>query len=144
MEGCFRCWLGGNRFQRRPYFRHGLKALRRLLGQTPLDMRRMRGRMQRCGFLAQHRVQHLRIESPRTARRPDSISYKHRAETEDVRPRVERLALRLLRRHVGGRAQHRAFHRLSRVIVGSSSELGQSEIEELGRALRRHQNIRRV
>ena len=66
-----------------------------------------------------------------------------RAEAENIRPRVERPSLCLLRRHVGGRAHDGSLGR-SRPVPIRIRGRGQTEIEEFQRARRCDQHVRRL
>ena len=123
---------------------HGLIALPWRLREAALHDGLQRGRrIQRRGLVAQNRRHGgdgvLAMERPP----PAEQLVQHRAETEDVRPRIERLALGLLRSHVRRRAHHRADRRAvdRRGIVGAGRLLGQSEIEQLDRSFRGHHDV---
>jgi hypothetical protein len=64
---------------------------------------------------------------------------EHQAEAENVAARIEGLAFRLFRRHIGQGA--RDAHRLGDRFI-SGCNLRQPEIEQLGGTFGRHQDIR--
>ena len=77
---------------------------------------------------------------------------EHDAEREQVGARVELPAARLLGRHVRHRAQRRPRHRHSLAMrglvrrrrLGPLDQLRQAEVEHLGLAARRHEDVRRL
>src|SRR5207302_7802775 len=81
--------------------------------------------------------------SSRTAKRalPRKHLVEHRAKTEHIRTLVEQLSLHLFRRHIGCSPDDCAFGRLCDVRIGMRHQLSQSKIEQLGRALPRHQDV---
>ena len=89
-------------------------------------------------------------ESPWKGRRPLTISYSSDAEREDVGALVDRLALRLLGRHVGDGphdapltgSDSRGHGRLGRGVPGGPLELRQPEVEHLHAALVADHDVR--
>src|ERR1039457_4238491 len=81
--------------------------------------------------------------------RPRQHLVHHHAERENVAPRVQFLALRLLRRHVRHRAQNGAFHRQRRRLkglrllgeCGCHVHLRQAEIQDLHQPRIRHHHV---
>ena len=72
--------------------------------------------VERRRIVAQQRAQHLRVGVARECPSARQQLVKHRAEAEDVRPRIERLALGLLGRHVRRGTDVRARDGARRVI----------------------------
>ena len=66
---------------------------------------------------------------------------QHRPETENVRARIDRLALRLLGRHVSRRPHYRAFDRACRLGIRRRCQLGQPEVEQFCRPARGDQDV---
>ena len=94
------------------------------------------------------------IVSPGNDALPGQAFEEDAAEGPDVRPFVDRLALRLLRAHVGGRAEDHArlrHLRRDRRRVGDDADRrfvekrpGQPEVQDLDLALGRQLDVRRA
>ena len=131
-----------------------LRVLLERLGDHPLELRRHLavhvGRPAR--HLVQHRGEHHRRGVALEGRTPGRHLVEDRAEREEVGPGIERLAPRLLRRHVVHRAHRRArvgqLHVGHRRAVGAADEggvrgeLGEAEVEDLELARRGHEDVR--
>ncbi len=132
----------------------GLPAVLGILGQARLDQTVERGRAHRLNGGDNRRLarQDRRHDRDR-ARSPERLPprrhlVEHRAQREDVAPRVALSALQLLRRHVRhrpqnhprlrhvlrrGRGRSQALHRRDR-----NENFGQAEVEKLDSRLRDH------
>ena len=106
-------------------------------------------RRDRRRLLLHDRRDQRRLARSRNAFLPGRHLVEHRAEREDVRPRVGLLALELLRRHVLERAEDRAFLRQVGVLRRQRGQprlrldrrrhrLRQPEVEQLHARLRQH------
>ena len=132
--------------ERRLHLGHRLKALAGDFAQAARhDLgRALRAPASGARLVAQDRAHAPRRRVARERALAGQHLVEHRAEAEDIRARVERLALRLLRRHVGHRADHRAVHRLRHVGAAAADQLRQAEIEQLDGPLRVTMMLRRL
>ena len=114
------------------------------LGHRPWPLRGRRG-------------EHFADGRARAGGRPREEVVEHRAERVDVGPLVDRLAPRLLRRHVGRRAEHRAHDRVvsaapgghggGRLVVGRGRRpqvFRQAPVHDHGLAEGAHQDVGRL
>lgn len=130
-------------FEHGPQFAHRLKTpAGRLLQTPPDDALEPRRCLQGRWFVANDSIQYLQRSRPPKRTRPREHLVQNGPETEDVRPRIERLAFGLLRRHVRRRAQHNAVPRPRGVGI-HVDERGHAEIEQLRHALRGNHDVAR-
>ena len=136
--------------------RHRLIAARRLLAQAaddgPLDVERHDAADRLGGAGSSFRI-FARTdsgESPMNGRTAGHHLVQHRAEAEDVRPRVDLAALRLFGRHVRGRAddlppRSAATVRVRRRgAIGRLEQLRQPEVEDLDAIVVGDHHVRRL
>ena len=127
-----------------PYRRAGsfCQALQADRLQVPVELGIDRTRPRR--LLVQHLTHDLPGRVARERRLAGQRLVERRAQAVDVSRRRHRLgaAAGLLRRHVGGRAHHRAGHRRRRAAVGPDP-LGQAEVGHVRLVMLGQQDIRR-
>ena len=126
----------GNLFQGGLQFRHRLKPLGGLFRQTAHhDALQCGGRLQRTRIVAQHGTQHLCYGVPVEGTVSRKRLIQDCAKAEDIGTLVEFFSFGLLRRHVGGRAHHRAIDRIpGDVGIHVRCRLGEPEVEQLRRS----------
>ena len=111
-------------------------------------IRRRRAEARR--FLADDRRHRLRRARAREGAPARDHLVENRSEGKLVRPEIERLAERLLRRHVADRPQHdaglrrgrnrRRLRHLAR-LAGRRGQLGEAEVQDLDDVLPRHHHV---
>ena len=124
--------------QRRPQVGNRLVAVHRELAQATRDYAlHLRSAFQGGRLIMQNGHQYRKDGGTLEGLPAGQQFVEQRAEGEDVGPRVHRLALRLLGRHVAGGAEDRPGLRLRGGLIALAQDLyfGQSEIQQFDTGL---------
>ncbi|OFW47357.1 MAG: hypothetical protein A3J29_23325 [Acidobacteria bacterium RIFCSPLOWO2_12_FULL_67_14b] len=119
----------------RPDVGHALEAVGRVLAEAAFDhARQRRGHRERGGLITKNSGQHVRRGGSGEGAAAGDHLVQQRPKTEDIGTVIERLSLRLFRRHVTDRPQHRAGRGPGGIRRIGLHHLGDTEIQQLRRA----------